>query len=143
MVSLDYTYFTFTRSCMLCIGLCRRLGWELEKCRQSARLFLQSSELRLPHPLRRVSSPLLWFRGGYTLTAGEGVGGSQFRRGAGTDTMVLLSTYLYTTLTAGEGVGRSQFRRGAGTDTMVLLSTYLHMHFVFTGMGEGHYTQTI
>jgi hypothetical protein len=30
-----------------------------------------------------------------------------------------------------------------GTDTMVLLSTYLYMHFVFTGMGEGHYTQTI
>ncbi len=26
---------------------------------------------------------------------------------------------------------------------MVLLITYLYMHFVFTGMGEEHYTQTI
>ena len=66
MVSIDYTYFTFTRSCMLCICLCRRFGWAPEKCRQSARLLLQSSELRLPHPLtrRRVCSPLLWFGGG-------------------------------------------------------------------------------
>ncbi len=89
MVSLDYTYFTFTRSCMLCICLCRRLGWAPEKCRRSARLFIQSSELRLPHPLtrRRVCSPLLWFRGGYTLTAGEGVGGPNSDEG--TDTMIL------------------------------------------------------
>ncbi len=80
--------------------------------RQSARLLHQSSELRLPHPLtrRRVCSPLLWFRGGYTLTAGEGVGGSQFRRGD----------------------------RHCGN-----LGTYLYMHFVFTGMGEGHHAQTI
>jgi hypothetical protein len=62
---------------MYCVCLCRRLGWAPEKCRQSATLFLQSSELRLPHPLtrRRVCSPLFWFRGGYTLTAAEGVGG--------------------------------------------------------------------
>ncbi len=45
------------------------------------------------------------------------------------------------TLTAGEGVGGPNSEEG--TDTMVLLSTYLFMHFVFTGMGEGHYTQTI
>jgi hypothetical protein len=82
VVSLDYKYFTFTRSCMLCMCLCRRLGWAPEKCIQSARLFLQSSELRLP-PLtrRRVCSHLFCFRGGYTLAAGEGVGGSQFRLG--------------------------------------------------------------
>jgi hypothetical protein len=64
------------------------------KCRQSARLFLQSSELRLPHPLnrRRVCSPLLWFRGGYTLTAGEGVGGG-LNSDEGTDTMVLYTIH--------------------------------------------------
>ncbi len=52
--------------------------------RQSARLFFQSSELELPHPLtrRRVCSPLLWFGGeGSQLARGRGVGGSQFRRG--------------------------------------------------------------
>ncbi len=99
---------------MLCICLCRRFGWAPEKCRQSARLFLQSSELRLPHPhpltRRRVCSPPPLVQGGYTLTAGEGVGGPN---------------------------------SDEGTDTMVLLSTYLYMHFEFTGMGEGHYTQTI
>ena len=26
---------------------------------------------------------------------------------------------------------------------MVFFSTYLYMHYVFTSMGEGHYTQTI
>jgi hypothetical protein len=59
------------------------------KCRQSARLFLQSSELRLPHLLtrRQVCSPLLWFRGGYTLTEGEGWGGPNSDEG--TDTVVL------------------------------------------------------
>jgi hypothetical protein len=58
-----------------------------------ARLFLQSSESRLPHPLTRrpVCSPLLWFRGGYTLTAGEGVGGPNSDEG--TDTMVLYTIH--------------------------------------------------
>jgi hypothetical protein len=39
--------------------------------------------MRLPHPLTRmrVCSPPPMVQGGYTLTAGEGVGGSQFRRG--------------------------------------------------------------
>jgi len=47
------------------------------KCRQSARRFLQSSELRLPHPLtrRRVCSPLLWFMGGIHTHCGRGGGG--------------------------------------------------------------------
>jgi hypothetical protein len=58
--------------------------------RQSAKLFLQSSELGLPHPLtrRRVCSPLLWcapplwFRGRGTLASGRGgEGTSQFQRG--------------------------------------------------------------
>ncbi len=52
--------------------------------RQSAKLFLQSSKLGLPHPLtcRRVlhPPPPLWFRGG-TLACGRGDGGSQFGRG--------------------------------------------------------------
>ncbi len=39
--------------------------------RQSARLFLQSSELA-PQPQEMVS-PLLWFRGGAHSLAGEGV----------------------------------------------------------------------
>jgi hypothetical protein len=84
VVSYDYTYICY-----------RQLSVESAardspaKCRQSARLFLQSSELRLPHPLtrRRVCSPLLWFRGGYTLTAGEGVGGPNSDEGI--DTVVL------------------------------------------------------
>ncbi len=54
--------------------------------RQSARFFLQSSELGLPHPLirRRVFPSPHWFRVGwvrYTLACGRGDGGSQFQRG--------------------------------------------------------------
>jgi hypothetical protein len=59
--------------------------------RQSAELFLQSSELGLPHPLtrRRVCSPLFWCAppfgfgsgGGAHSLPGEGVGASQFQRG--------------------------------------------------------------
>jgi hypothetical protein len=48
---------------------------------QSAKLFLQSSELRLPQPLtrRRVCPPVLG--GGAHSLAREGLGESQFRRG--------------------------------------------------------------
>jgi hypothetical protein len=58
--------------------------------RQSAKPFLQSSELGLPHPLtrRRVCSPLLWCappplvpREGHTRYRETGVGTSQFQRG--------------------------------------------------------------
>ncbi len=52
--------------------------------RQSAKLFLQSSELGLPHSLtpRRVYPPSLWFHGeGHTCLWGEWMGASQFRRG--------------------------------------------------------------
>ncbi len=49
--------------------------------RQSARLFLQSSEWRLPHSLtRRRVCPPVWFWGGLTRW-GRGVGGSQFGQG--------------------------------------------------------------
>ncbi len=55
---------------------------------QSTKLFLQSSELRLPHPLnrRRVcrgDCAPLWIRGGGegTLACGRAGGGSQFHRG--------------------------------------------------------------
>jgi hypothetical protein len=60
--------------------------------RQSAKLFLQFSELGFPHPLtRKRVCPPLWFRGeGGTLACGRGVGESQIRRG--TDTVVL---YIY------------------------------------------------
>ncbi len=46
------------------------------------RLFLQSSELGLPHPLTpwRVCPLPLWFRGGTHSLGREGVGGSQFGR---------------------------------------------------------------
>jgi hypothetical protein len=48
--------------------------------RQSARLFLQSSELGLP--CRRVCPPLFGYGGRDTLACGrEGGGGSQFQRG--------------------------------------------------------------
>jgi hypothetical protein len=57
-----------------------RMGQSIEY-RQSARLFLQSSELGLPHPLtsRRVHAPPpLWFRAGGTHSlAGEGMGGGE------------------------------------------------------------------
>jgi hypothetical protein len=51
--------------------------------RQSARLFLQSSELCLSHPLIRwrVFPLPLWFWVGAHLLAGEGGGVSQFERG--------------------------------------------------------------
>ncbi len=54
-----------------------RMGENIEY-RQSARLFLQSSELRLPHPLtrRRVCFPLLWFRGRDILACGRRGGGA-------------------------------------------------------------------
>ncbi len=54
--------------------------WWIPQSRQSASLFLQSSELGHPHPLtrRRVCSPLLWFRGSLV---GVGMGESQFRQG--------------------------------------------------------------
>jgi hypothetical protein len=44
--------------------------------RQSARLFLQSSELGLPHPLaHRQVCPPLWLQGRETLAGGRGGGG--------------------------------------------------------------------
>ncbi len=51
--------------------------------RQSAKLFLQSSELGLPHPFsrRRVCPPTLWSGGREHSPAAKGVGESQFRRG--------------------------------------------------------------
>ncbi len=59
--------------------ICRAQG------RQSAKLFLQSSEWGLPHPLnrRRVCPPILWSGrgGGAHSLAGEGLGEYQFRRG--------------------------------------------------------------
>jgi hypothetical protein len=64
--------------------------------RKSAELFLQSSELGLPHSLarRRVCSPLLRFGGGGGVPgthslAGEGVGGFHSNSDEGTDTVVL------------------------------------------------------
>ncbi len=51
--------------------------------RQGAKLFLQSSDLGLPHPLsrRRVAPPpTLWSGEGTHSLAGEGLGESQFRR---------------------------------------------------------------
>ncbi len=63
--------------------------------RQSARLFLQSSELGLPQPLtrRRVCPPLLvGGGGGGNSLAGEGVVGPNSVEG--TDTVVLLPPYV-------------------------------------------------
>jgi hypothetical protein len=78
-------YQNSTGTASLCKLTAERGGMEPQS-RQSARLFLQSSALGLPHSLasRRVRSPLLWFRGGH----GVGGGGSQFRRGD-RDTVVL------------------------------------------------------
>ncbi len=62
---------------------------------QSAKLFLQSSELGFPHPLTRsrvCPSPPLVPGGGAHSLAGEGVGESQFRRG--TYTVVLFNHVL-------------------------------------------------
>jgi hypothetical protein len=63
VVSYDYTYI-----CHRQLSVESAARDSPARCRQSARLFLQSSELRLPHPLtrRRVCSPLLWFRGIHT-----------------------------------------------------------------------------
>jgi hypothetical protein len=52
------------------LNLCLRA-----QIRQSAELFLQSSELGLPHPQASVPPPPLWFVGGYTLACGRGGGG--------------------------------------------------------------------
>jgi hypothetical protein len=66
-------------------GASRR--WYLQfvsQCRQSAKIFIQSSELGLPQPLARsrVCPPSpLWFRRRGTLAGERGVGESQFRRG--------------------------------------------------------------
>ncbi len=62
------------------------------QCKQSARLFLQSSELGLPLPSPAGECVLPSFGsvgggGGYTLTAGEGVWG--LNSDEGTDTVVL------------------------------------------------------
>ncbi len=53
------------------------------RSRQIAMLFLQSSELGLPHPLalRRVPPPPFGSGGGAHSLAREGMGESQFRRG--------------------------------------------------------------
>jgi hypothetical protein len=58
---------------------------------QSAKLFLQSSELGHPHPhtSRRVCSPIGSGRGAHSL-AGEGVGESQFKHSR--------TLYIYVTL---------------------------------------------
>jgi hypothetical protein len=58
----------------------RFLHWYRPQSRQNARLFLQSSELGLPHPLASVPLPPLVPGGGTRSLAGEGVEGSQFRR---------------------------------------------------------------
>jgi hypothetical protein len=58
--------------------------------RQSAKLFLQSSELGLPHPLTRTrvcTPPLLLVPGGPHSLSGEGVGGPSSDEG--TDAVVL------------------------------------------------------
>jgi hypothetical protein len=158
MVSYDYTYFTFTRSCTLCICLCRRFGWALDKqllyrediyvppwqlsvesaARDSpakcARLFSPVVRIVTPHPLtrRRVCSPLLWFRGGgytLTLTAWEGVGGSQFRqwdRHYGT-----LGTYLYTVCTlCSPAWGRDTIHRQNAYMCEILIDRQFFAHFV-------------
>jgi hypothetical protein len=52
--------------------------------RQNAKLFLQSPELELPHPLSRIAgecAPPPLVGGGAHALAGEGLGESQFRRG--------------------------------------------------------------
>jgi hypothetical protein len=53
------------------------LGYSQPQSRQSAKLFLQSSELGLPHPLPQASvpPPTLWFRGEGTLACQRRVGG--------------------------------------------------------------------
>ena len=51
-------------------------------CHRVTRLFLQSSELGLPHPLtRRQVCPSPFGSGGDTLACGKGVERSQFQRG--------------------------------------------------------------
>jgi hypothetical protein len=64
--------------------------------RQSAKLFLQSSDLGLPHPLarRRVCAPPLWFRwgGGAHSLAGEWRGWESPNSNGGTYTVVF---YIY------------------------------------------------
>jgi hypothetical protein len=59
------------------------MGAVATRSRQSAKLFLQSSELGLPHPLsRRRECPPPFGPGGRAQSlAGEGLGESQFRRG--------------------------------------------------------------
>ncbi len=61
------------------------------KCRQSARPFLQSSELRLPHPFtrRRVCSLILWFGGGGDTHSLRERGWGGPNSDEGTDTMEL------------------------------------------------------
>ncbi len=62
--------------------ICYKAGLRTQS-RQSAKLFLQSSDLELPLPLgrRRVCPPTLWSGGRAHSLAGEGSGESQFRRG--------------------------------------------------------------
>ncbi len=74
--------------------------------RQSAKHFLQSSELGLPQPLtsRRVCTSPPFGSGGNTLARGRGHGGSQFGRGdrnCGTlniDVFCCLYLYIFKTL---------------------------------------------
>jgi hypothetical protein len=67
------------------LGQCNKLSWHLlstyssPQSRQNAKLFLQSSELGLPHPLTCKSPPFGSGGGAHSL-AREGVGESQFRR---------------------------------------------------------------
>jgi hypothetical protein len=56
-----------------------RFSFVQTQSRQSAKLFLQSSELGLPHPLTHRGSLVQGGGGGYTLACGRG--GAQFRRG--------------------------------------------------------------
>jgi hypothetical protein len=67
----------------------------MPQSRQSARLFLQSSELRLPHPLtrRRVCPPLVQGEGAHSLAGEGGWGGPNSDEGT-----LWYSMFVYTVL---------------------------------------------
>jgi hypothetical protein len=108
-------------------------GYGTQSRQSASRLFLQSSDLGLPHPLirGRVCPLPLWFRGGHTLLLERGWEGPNSDEG--TDTVVL-KVYICP---FGSGGGHTCLReRGGGgpdsdegTDTVVLYSYCIYVLF--------------
>ncbi len=111
IIDMDWLYLSPSQS------------YDLYRGSQSTKIFLQTSELGLPHPLtrRRVCPPPLRLGGGGLSLAGEGVGKSQFRRGD-----VHCGPQIYNICTLCRGLFRGSLHRHKGAARHVIDIVWLY-----------------